>query len=265
MPSPLPSSPVGSIITDVKRLREVLGRIRAKQVWSSEARTHIRAVAFAWFQTYKPALLTTWPTAQLAELDTDFGELLNLSEKVPSTAKVRARAKAMHLRLVTLQNALLTTVSSGASSADVPPPFGAIPDAAMRQVLARRWTECVACLGAGAPLAATVMMGGLLESLFLARVNREPSKQAVFTAASAPKDSKTQQPLPLKDWTLKDYIAVAHELRWIPPSVRDVGQIVRDYRNYIHPQKELSHQIALTLEDARMFWQLSKAVAAHLL
>ncbi len=121
------------------------------------------------------------------------------------------------------------------------------------------------CRGtAGAPLAATVMMGGLLESLFLARVNREPDKAAIFTAKSAPVDAKSQNPLPLREWTLKDYIGVAHELRWIPQSAKDVSEIVRDYRNYIHPQKELAHQIALTIADAGLFWQVSKAIATHL-
>ena len=37
---------------------------------------------------------------------------------------------------------------------------------------------------------ATVMMGGLLESLFLARVNREPSQAAVFSSKAAPKGSQ---------------------------------------------------------------------------
>jgi hypothetical protein len=135
----------------------------------------------------------------------------------------------------------------------------------MQEVLTRRWQECVACLAASAPLAAVVMMGGLLESLFLARVNREPNKKSVFTASSAPKDPKTGMPLGLRDWTLRDYIAVSHELGWIPQSVRDVSQVLRDYRNYIHPQKELAHQLALTVSDARMFWDVSKAIAVRLL
>jgi hypothetical protein len=108
-------------------------------------------------------------------------------------------------------------------------------------------------------------MGGLLESLFLARINREPNQAAVFTATAAPRNTKTGQTLPLKEWGLKDYIAVARELRWIPQSVKDVGEIVRDYRNYIHPQKELSHQIDLTIADAQMFWQVSKAIFGYLL
>lgn len=265
MPAPLPPSPVGTAITAVKKLRESVARVPGVQLRALDQRTHLKAVSFAWFQNYKPEILASWPTAQLADIDASFQELLTLSEKAPLVTKVRERLKQVLTRLVALQGVLLLVPAATGAAADLAPSFGSVPDAAMRQVLTRRWNECVACLGAGAPLAATVMMGGLLESLFLARVNREPNKAAVFTAASAPKDSKTQQTLALKEWTLKDYIAVAHELHWIPPSVRDVGQIVRDYRNYIHPQKELSHQIALTLDDAKMFWHLSKAVAGHLL
>ena len=114
-------------------------------------------------------------------------------------------------------------------------------------------------------MAATVMMGGLLESLFLARVNREPNKKPVFTASSAPKDSKSGSPLTLRDWTLNDYIAVAHELGWITQASREVSQVLRDYRNYIHPQKELAHQLSLSIPDAKMFWEVSKAIAVQLI
>ena len=75
-------------------------------------------------------------------------------------------------------------------------------------------------------MAATVMMGGLLEGLLLARVNKEPNQQHIFTAKNSPKDRKTGNPLPLKDWGLKDYIDVAHELKWITVSAKDVGVVL---------------------------------------
>jgi hypothetical protein len=109
------------------------------------------------------------------------------------------------------------------------------------------------------------MMGGMLESLFLARVNREPNQAAVFTASAAPKDRKTQQAKSLKDWGLSDYIAVAHELRWISRAANDVSGVLREYRNYIHPQKELSTQATLSTHDAQMFWLVVKELAARLL
>lgn len=218
----------------------------------------------AWFQSYRSAVAAA-PETALAPVNEGYQQLLTASERLPSVSRVRALVKALQADLVRLQTVLVATPATPTLALDPAPSFKAIPDQQMQLVLARRWDECVACLNAGAPLAATVMMGGLLESLLLARVNREPNKQGVFLAASAPKDSKTQQPLGLKAWTLNDYIGVAHELGWITQSVRDVSQILRDYRNYIHPQKELSQQLALTRQDGFMFWAVFKGIAAHLL
>lgn len=109
------------------------------------------------------------------------------------------------------------------------------------------------------------MMGGLVEGLLLAKVNSQPTLANVFTAKAAPKDRKTGNPLPLSEWTLKHYIDVAHELRWISQSARDVSVVLRDYRNYIHPQKELSHGVALSEGDAALLWEVSKSIARQVL
>ena len=263
-PRPRRATRVAPVLADVRRLREALATVRTRQLRSVDQRAHLKALGLAWFQTYRAAVVQANLASDLVTVDEAFQQLLTLAEKLPSTAKVRKIAKGLQADLVRLQTSLISS-SIASPATDSPPSFASVPDPLMQAVLTRRWQECVACLAAGAPLAATVMMGGLLESLFLARVNREPSKQAVFTAVAAPKDPKTGHTLSLKDWGLKDYIAVAHELAWIPQSVRDVSQIVRDYRNYIHPQKELSHQIALTIADAQMFWHVSKAISAHLL
>lgn len=134
----------------------------------------------------------------------------------------------------------------------------------MKAILERRWVECTLCIGADAPLAATVMMGGLLEGLLLARVNSESNKSAIFTASSAPRD-KQKKTLQLKEWTLQNYIAVAHELKWISQPLKDIGEVLRDYRNYIHPQKEFSDKVSLTTGDATLFWEISKNIARQLL
>ena len=75
----------------------------------------------------------------------------------------------------------------------------------MVAILDGRWTAILACLQAGADLAATVMMGGLLEALCLARVNRLSDLKPVFTATAAPKD-KAGKPRPLKEWGLKYFL-----------------------------------------------------------
>ncbi len=134
----------------------------------------------------------------------------------------------------------------------------------MQALLTARWDECVKCLRAGAPLAATVMMGGLLEALLLARINLELDKTPIFKAAAAPKDDQ-QRTRPLKEWALKNYIEVAHDVGWITVSAKDVSEVLRDYRNYIHPSKQYSHNVVLSLDDAAILWEVAKAIARQIL
>jgi hypothetical protein len=109
------------------------------------------------------------------------------------------------------------------------------------------------------------MMGGLLEALFVARANRMTNKSALFKAKATPLDSKTKKPIDLRDWTLGPYIDVGHELRWITKSGKDVAAVLRDYRNYIHPEKERSHGIVLTPHDSAMLWDVTKNLARQVL
>jgi hypothetical protein len=139
-----------------------------------------------------------------------------------------------------------------------------ISDPKMLGILERRWTETLACQRVGADLAATVMLGGLLEALFLARINRLTNLAPVFTAAAAPKD-KTGKSRPLKEWGLKDFLDVGKELGWIRQSAKGVGQVLRDYRNYIHPEKELSHGVTIAVEDTAMFVKVFSSVAEQII
>jgi hypothetical protein len=78
-------------------------------------------------------------------------------------------------------------------------------------------------------------------SPFIARINGLTDQSSVFKAKCAPKD-KGGAVLKLREWTLSNYIDVAHELGWISDTYKDVGAILRDYRNYIHPYKEYQHK-----------------------
>jgi len=109
------------------------------------------------------------------------------------------------------------------------------------------------------------MMGGLLEALFVARANKLPDKSVLFRASGTPIDKQTNKPIALQNWMLAAYIAVGHELQWISKSGKDVAGVLREYRNYIHPEKERSHGVALELDDARMLWGVTKTLTRELL
>jgi hypothetical protein len=173
--------------------------------------------------------------------------------------------KACRKRLIELRSKLALVDTSKISQNDEPPKFDPLAsDKAMQDILARRWQETIRCIQAEAYLAATVMMGGLVEALLMARVEHLTDKRSVYTAMKAPKD-KAGKTLPQKDWTLRDYIDVAHELSWITQSAKDVGEVLRDYRNYVHPYKEYSRKIKLAKNDAVIFWGVAKSIANQII
>jgi hypothetical protein len=183
-------------------------------------------------------------------------------ERAGARSKYLSTLKAIKRDLVSLRSKCISSPIT--PTVDIPPAFSQlISDKEMQGILTSRWIECRTCLDANAPLAATVMMGGLLEALLLGRINRESDKKRVFTAKAAPKD-KLGKTRALSDWTLKDYIDVTHEVGWITVSAKDVGAFLRDYRNYIHPQKQLSHGVKLGPDDAQLFWEISKSIARQI-
>lgn len=258
-------------IREAELLRTRTRKGRGKQVRGSE-RDIIRATTLAWFNNHRKQILTVLTEADLDGVDEVYRYVMEASHRNASRAKYISYLKQINLWLVSLRADNVVRLSTVPLPAlpgfahDPPPDFSPlIPDPKMKAILERRWVECSACVSANAPLAATVMMGGLLEGLLMARILRERNQGPIFKAKAAPKD-KQGTPLPnLRDWTLQDFIAVAHELKWITKTVRDIGDILRDYRNYIHPQKELSHGVVLSPSDAGLLCQIGKSIAKQVI
>jgi hypothetical protein len=254
-------------MTDVDRLRQAIRKRSTLQVRSSEECSVIKAVCLTWFKNHRPIVRAALDEDLLVDVDRMYKDLLTASDRATSRSRYNADLKAIRSRLAEIRGYTITPSSSvSTSTSDTPPSFAPlVSDPAMQAILKRRWTECANCVSVGAPLAAIVMMGGLLEALLLARVHKTPNKAPIFGALKAPKDRTTGKAMPLQEWTLRHYIDVAHELSWISSSARDVGEIVRDYRNYIHPYKELSHGVAVADGDAKLFWEIAKGIARQLL
>jgi|SRR5208283_3317850 len=250
-------------IREAERTRSITRKKKSLQVQGLE-RDNIRATSLTWFNTHRKKLAAVIPETELQPVDGMYQKIMDASHKDSLRSKYVKTFKEITEKLVRLRSVNVVKLAA-ATTPDTPPDFSKlISDPAMKAILSKRWIECATCLSSGAPLAATVMIGGLLEGLLLARVNREPNKAPIFTATAAPKD-KLGKTLTLKDWTLQDYIGVAHELKWITVAAKDVGVVLRDYRNYIHPQKELSHGISLTPDDAAILWECGKCISRELL
>lgn len=257
---------IETAIGEITKARQAVMHGNSKQVSSHDEIDRLKSVAFAWFQAHQPLIRAHPSKPDLSEVNSAYQKVMDstgryTSRTIYSDALLRAKNSLVSIRGFIATN--LHTVPVTAS--DAPPkfsPLAADPD--MQAILHRRWDEVQRCLECKANLAATVMMGGLLESLLLARINSSPNKTAVFTAKSAPRD-KSGKTLMLPDWKLVNMVDVSHEMKWITKSAKDVGNVLRDFRNYIHPHKEFTDGVSILDEDACMFWEVTKSITRQVL
>lgn len=264
----LQQSTIEGCIVSIEKLRATLKKSKLVQVKSIDEKSILKATALSWFNNVRQTLVIVIGEEDLKKIDALYQELLALSDKASSRSKIDSLLKQLKTSLSQLRTESITKLSvipGAVNSTDTPPNFlSLVTDNEMAAILERRWNECIICVNSKAPLSATVMMGGLLESLLLTRFLQLSDKKPVFKATSCPKD-KTGTPQQFKEWVLRNYIDVAHELGWISQTEKDVGEVLRDYRNYIHPFKEKSHGIIMQSKDAVILWEVTKSIARQII
>jgi hypothetical protein len=187
----------------------VLGRILSSEENGSEDKR--RAV----FDTFNSALL-------------EYGVQLSANENQQIT--------------IVSVDARLQGVQQGRRSANglVDPDFEKLDiteDEALRLTIT--WDEAVKCFGAGAYLAAMIMLGSLLEAVLLLAFQR--NRETIKSAGVAFADNKNQEK-PIEKWSLGEMIQAAAKLGWTTQKLTSFAHSLREYRNYVHP--ELRHRLS---------------------
>lgn len=265
---PTVSETIDAAIQEVTTARALLSKIRSNQVRGVDVVAALKSTAYAWFNTHRPVVAVGASNVDLTVVDGHYRIVLDSTARHAAKKTYVDALKDAKDALIAVRAALLTAPVAPTTSTtdDLAPDFSPLAgNQEMRDILTRRWHECCKCVKAEAHLAAVVMMGGLLEALFVARANKLPDKNPLIKAALAPKDKATSKTLNYQDWMLDSYIKVGRELKWITESAKDVADVLKEYRNYVHPEKERRHGIVLALNDSSMFWQVTKALARQLL
>lgn len=259
---------VDEALKAVADARKVIRKGASRQVQSGEERDHMRTVVSVWFQSLRPKILPHSTESDLEPVDVPLRRVWDATARSAarttySKALDEARKALQHLRK---SMPVSPSAAVAAPSDDVAPDFSPLAtQTEMQAIMARRWAECATCLNAGANLAAVVMMGGLVESLFVSKANHLDDKSVLAKAKRAPKNRKTGKAISFQKWMLNDYIEVGHELGWIGEIAKSVSGSLRDYRNFIHPQAELTRGHTITEQDARLLWDVTKALTRELL
>jgi len=255
-------------IQEVSQARVLVARVKTSQIRGSDNLATLKTAAYAWFRNYRGVVESEAALVDLSEVDQNYKVILDATSRHAAKTTYLDALKGAKKSLIELRSTILTAIPSSidAVAEDLAPDFSPlVVNQEMHQILNRRWEECRKCVAANANLAAVVMMGGLLEALFVARANKMTDKGPLLKAAGAPRDKKTGKVLNYQEWMLDSYIKVGSELEWITDSAKQVADVLKEFRNYVHPAKELRHGIVLGSNDSAIFWTVTKTLVRQLL
>jgi hypothetical protein len=112
--------------------------------------------------------------------------------------------------------------------------------------LRRRLDEAHRCRTSGAPTAAVIMLGSVLEGVLYDVALRR------HLAGAIPTDH------------LESLINLAHTNRWITKDIVDYAHVLRDHRNLVHPKKQWKQAYSPTDRTALIAWNIVVAALTDL-
>ncbi len=118
--------------------------------------------------------------------------------------------------------------------------FRWLSDADLRRIVERDYVELhSALLPSGAWKSTVIMAGSITEAILFDLLTKDPARLRDAKASPASKDDNGNQ-IATKDWKLHHLIAIATAINLLPKArAGTFDQVLRDYRNFVHPSKEL--------------------------
>lgn len=133
-------------------------------------------------------------------------------------------------------------------------------DPTLLLVLESRLAEAQHCL-ISAPLATIFLCGSILEGILLGVALQSPKEFNQSPKSPKDKDNKIK---PFHEWSLAQFIDVAHDLGALKLDVKKFSHELRDFRNYIHPYQQLASKFSPDKHTAEICLQVLKAAIADL-
>jgi hypothetical protein len=152
----------------------------------------------------------------------------------------------------------------GPGSAGVTRQFGYITDAPLRGIIERDYAElAIKLFPSGAWKSAVIIAGSILEAVLFDRL-ADVKWATQAKASSAAKDSKGNAIKP-DDWKLCHLIDIAVEIKLLPKDPADtIHRVLRDYRNFVHPKKEVRASHACTEAEAMLSFGALNSVCNYI-
>jgi hypothetical protein len=128
-------------------------------------------------------------------------------------------------------------------------------DSIVTETLSIRIEEIKKCIQINAPLSVIFLSGSTLEGVLLGIASKYPREFNQSKSSPKEKDGKVKS---FHEWTLSNFIDVAHDSDFLLQDVKKFSHILRDFRNYIHPYEQISSRFNPDLHTAKICWQVLK-------
>lgn len=141
--------------------------------------------------------------------------------------------------------------------------FNFITNELLREIIKRDYKELTHTLMPdGAWKSAVIISGSILEAILYDQLTSERYNLLALECRSAPKFRGEVKPL--DEWKLKEMITVAEKIECLPPQrAKSIDQVLRDYRNFVHPLVEIRSEHPCTQAEALMAQGALEAVCNH--
>ncbi|WP_115891989.1 hypothetical protein [Methanothermobacter defluvii] len=144
---------------------------------------------------------------------------------------------------------------------DVPDFFSLGLDENIVTILNSRMNEISICLNSEAYLASIFLIGSTLEGILLGIASQYPAEYGRANSSPREKSGKVKK---FDKWKLNDLINVSYEIGFLKKDVKVFSHYLRDFRNYIHPYKQLEDKFYPNKHTALLCEQVLKAAMYEL-
>ncbi|WPK10743.1 hypothetical protein R6U77_12720 [Lysinibacillus louembei] len=140
---------------------------------------------------------------------------------------------------------------------ELPKNFDFIQNYNLKLIIERDYKELVHILMPdGAWKSSVILAGSILEAILYDQLSSPKYNQQALNCKSAPKstDENAQKIVKkLENWKLAEMITVAEKIDCLPQKrAKSIDQVLRDYRNFVHPLVEIRSEHPCTDAEAYM-------------
>ena len=136
-----------------------------------------------------------------------------------------------------------------------------IKDDNMRDIIQRDVWECALAVVSGQNKAATILSGSIIESLLILKLKENDIEKYDISEI---KKNSTSSGFPVDKMGLNELLYVADKNKIIDKSNYHLGHYIRDYRNIVHPAKELKMDETLNHDTVITMWNILKRLVFDL-